>query len=248
MELRRFFAEQKNTTGNTVIIDGDEFIHLARVLRLGAGDEIIVCFNDGKDNFAVIKKIEKNFASAEIYRTEYNLCEPGRRISLFQALIKGEKEDLLIQKAVELGVYEIYPFESEHCTVKITGGEGKRERLNKIAKEACKQCGRACIAEVKPFITFNAMLEKLKSFDKVIFASELEERNSLKDSLSSSPNPAHIALVIGSEGGFTMEEHKKIVEAGAEPVTLGNRIMRAETAGISLISAVSFYLGEWEKR
>ena len=248
MELRRFFIDKQKRTGNTVLIDGEEFIHMNRVLRLKTNDDIIVCFNDGYDNFAKITQCEKNFAKAEIYVSQINKNEPTLDITLFQALIKGEKEDLLIQKAVELGVNEIYPFESENCTVKIKEGEKKSERLNKIAQEAAKQCKRAKITHIHPFITFKELLNKLKNFSVVIFASELEEKNSLIQYLNSVVPLKNVALIIGSEGGFTQNEHKALTESKAYPITMGNRILRAETAGIALISAITFYCGEWEKR
>ena len=243
MEIRRFFVDQ--IQADQCQITGEEYRHIVKVLRLRKGDSIILSQNDGMDREAVIEEITEKALNARIVAVRRNLNETKRPITLFQDLLKGDKLEQVIQKSVELGVREIVPFESKFTTVKIKG-KNNLERLQKISMEAAKQCDRACYAKVSEYIPFQEMLLRIRNFSKVIYACEFEQTGQLQQALEG--NYENIALIVGSEGGFSREEYAQILANGAIPITMGNRILRAETAAIALTAAVCFATGEWEKR
>ena len=142
-----------------------------------------------------------------------------------------------MQKAVELGVDRVVPFTSQNCAET----KFSRDRANKIALEAAKQCGSAYLSEVDELVTLDSVIEDIKNYDGVLFAYEYEKKNRIADSL---PNGKRIALIVGPEGGFQPDEAERIVNAGAKVVTLGKRILRAETASIILSALVLDGLGE----
>lgn len=244
-ENRRFYVNSDCFQGEFVKLQGSEFNHLVNVLRAKIGDELIININDGKDIFCKLVEIGKGFANLECIRSEQNLCEPKLHITLFQALPKGDKLELIVQKAVELGMSKIVPFTSNFTVAK--DNPNKTERLNKISVEASKQCGRAIKVDVEKTITINELYEKLVDFDDVFFCFEGEKENSIKTVLQKSfsvKKPEKVALIIGSEGGFSEKEAKKLVDCGAKVVSLGRRIMRCETAAIASMAIVMYEFNE----
>ena len=237
--MRRFFGRIEN---NKAIIDGDEFVHFKTVLRGKEGDELIVF--DGSENVYTCKVqyISKSQAECEILETK--ICEalPKKNIVLFQALTKKDKMELVLQKAVELGISELAPFESEFCTVK--NSENKKERLEKIVISACKQCERSVPMEISDTLSFSTLIEKLKEFDKkeksiILFANERAGENYDFNLLKDMQN---IAIVVGTEGGFAPKE-KIQLEKICESISLGKRILRSESASIVLCGIASI-IGE----
>ncbi len=243
MEIRRFYVSQDDIIDNIVTICGDEFWHLTKVLRYKVGYKIIVCNNvDGKDYYCTIKRIEKDYCEAVIEDIKDNECKTKTEIILFQALPKGDKADLIVQKAVELGVSNIYLFESDFVAEK----KFNLDRLNKINLEACKQCGRSRISNIFGLLSFEQMTELLGKFDKVLLCYENEKVNNIKSELTAF-NGESIAIIIGSEGGFSEEEVAICKDKGASIVTLGSRIMRCETASIVVCGVVLYELGEMSR-
>lgn len=243
MDIKRFYVSTDDITDNVVTICGDEFWHITKVLRYKVGYKIIVCNNvDGKDYICTIKLIDKDYAQAIIEEVLDNECKTNVEVTLFQALPKGDKSDLIVQKAVELGVQNIVFFNSAYVAEK----KFNIDRLYKINIEACKQCGRSRVPNIIGLLTFEEMLEKLSSFDKVILCYENEKNNDLKTELLRFSGQ-NIAVIIGSEGGFCEEEVQKCREHGASVVTLGSRIMRCETASIVVCGVILYELGEMSR-
>lgn len=244
---RKFYIESKESfnIGQEILVEGDEFLHISRVMQKKVGDEIIVINGSGYDYNCLIKTIDKKSLILKI--TNCNICptETKSNIALFQALVKGDKFELIMQKITELGVKKLVPFSSTFCQVK--PNTTRLDRLEKISIEALKQCGRATKVEIESILSFNQMLESLKTYDKVIFAYENATNNLDKNSLTINGKLAeNVAIIVGSEGGFNESETEQISKLNnAVTISLGKRILRAETAAISLTSVIMFLLNEW---
>ena len=237
-DYRRFFAEPNCKNGNQIVITGEEYKHLANVLRMRVGDNCFVCFNDGIDHFCQIDSIDKTCAHMSILNSWQTECENSFNTTLYMAVTKGDKNDTIVQKAVELGVNEIVFFESRYTVSKID--EKKAQRLNKISIEASKQCGRAVIVPVK-VATIKQVASQLNGYDVALFCYEKAQDVALS---AAAGNAKNIALIVGSEGGFAPEESQLFVDNGATAVTLGKRILRAETAPLYAMAVLCDRLGE----
>ena len=229
--MRRFFGEKD---GDKIVVKDGEFIHLKNVLRLGVGDEIIVSLNTDIEYVCEIEKVTKTSAICKINGENKCLRNPLKNIVLFQAVAKKPKFEFIVQKATEIGISEIVPFMSEYCIAKVT--ENKAERLYEIALNACKQCERTIIPKISPATDVMGVIERFKEFDIVLFANE---RTDVGEKLKSLSKQKNIAIIVGSEGGFSQKEKEKFVEAGAVSVSLGKRILRCETASVAMMSLVS---------
>lgn len=229
--MRRFFGEKD---GDKIVVKDGEFIHLKNVLRLGVGDEVIVSLNTDIEYVCEIEKVTKTSAICKIDGENKCLRNPLKKIVLFQAVAKKPKFEFIVQKATEIGISEIVPFMSEYCIAKVT--ENKAERLYEIALNACKQCERTIIPKISPATDVVGVIERFKEFDIVLFANE---RTDVGEKLKSLSKQKNIAIIVGSEGGFSQKEKEKFVEAGAVSVSLGKRILRCETASVAMMSLVS---------
>lgn len=233
--MRRFFGREEE---GQIVIEGDEFNHLKNVLRLNVGDEIMVSLNDEYEYACEIVKFVKKTAVCKLIGKQICLANPQKNITLFQAITKRDKFEFIVQKATEIGISKIVPFVSEFVIAKVT--ENKMERLNLIAMNACKQCERTKIPVIEDVKQFKDVLENFKTYDIVLFANERAEAGTKFKSLEKYKN---IAVVVGSEGGFSSKEKDQINEAGATTVSLGKRIYRAETASVAMMSMVSILSG-----
>ena len=248
--MRRFYikTDKAYEFEQEIVVSGEEFNHIVNVLRYNEGDKLIVIDGCGSEYYSVIEKINKKDLVLKIENILDSKSETKANVTVFQALVKGDKFELIIQKLTELGVKKLVPFSSNFCQVK--PNTTRLDRLEKISIEALKQCGRAKKVEIDTIKSLNEVLNLLKEYDKVIFAYE-NETTSLenKDLLNEKNEPyKKVAIIIGSEGGFSEDESNKIRSlTNVKCVSLGNRILRAETASISLTSVVMFLLGEWNK-
>ncbi len=161
---------------------------------------------------------------------------------LGQALLKGKKMDLVVQKATELGITSIHPFISEHSTVS-SANENKADRWNRVAYEACKQCGRAVPLVCHPATSLDVLLAASKDYDVKMIFWEQETSRGVKDVLAAPQPIGSLLFLIGPEGGFSPEEVDKAVACGFQPVTLGKRTLRAETASLVAMAVLQFLLG-----
>jgi len=184
--MRRFFINNSMLNESRAFITGGEYNHIVNVLRLRAGDEIVLCLNDGFDNIARIESIDKKRVVASILRTEKNKAESAANCALFQALVKGDKLEFIAQKATELGANRIVPFVSEFSAVKFE--TSRAQRLHTACIEAAKQCGRAITPVIPPVLAFNDVVNELKSYPLVIFPYENEREMTILHALQGAQN------------------------------------------------------------
>lgn len=241
--MRRFYASADQISENAVCFDKEESAHIHRVLRLGPGEEILVSDGTGTDRRCVLTAVEP-LCVAEIKESFPNENEPKRELVLFQSVIKNEKMDLVIQKAAEIGVTRIVPVMTERTVVRLEDENKeikKQERWQKIALEACKQCGRSRVPAVERAVRFDKVPEMMAPYELRVVAYEEETMKNLRQVVF---DQASAAYFIGPEGGITPEEHRALVDAGAVSVSLGKRILRAETAAVVCGAVILAYLGE----
>ncbi|MDE6274109.1 MAG: 16S rRNA (uracil(1498)-N(3))-methyltransferase [Clostridiales bacterium] len=231
---KRFFVEH---IAEEVTLTGEELRHARSVLRLDVGDEVTLLDGSGDEYTAIIARSEKSSMTLHITGSCHSDKEPKANVYLLVGALKGDKTELVVQKAVELGVTKIGVFSSRYCAAYLN--ENKLERLNKVAHEAAKQCLRAVAPKVEYFDDFTSALESAKDYENKLFACEF-----LPAGTGEIAAGEEYALVVGSEGGFTEEEYKQAEELGFTGVSLGKRILRAETAAIALLSVVMYRAGE----
>ena len=237
--MRRFLADK--VSNNKVVLEGIEHNHLKNVLRLKEGEEVVVVTGDEYDYTCVIEKISKGDSVLRVVDKQINKYNSKSDVTVFQALTKQDNMTLIVQKLTELGVKTFVPFESQFITSK--DKFNKQEKLQTISNQSIKQCKRSIPMEVRPTMSFNQLVDAVKDYDIVIFANETEEKTNLSElKLNSSQK---VAIIVGSEGGFSENECEKLVKAGVKSITLGKRILRAETASIALTSVVMYLIGEW---
>ena len=236
MEIKRFYVEKNQIKDGVVELSGEEHYHLSKVLRFKQGYKLIVCDNSGLDYHCTVDKITSTSTFCTVDEIKINETELKIDLILLFGVIKPEKFEIGIQKAVELGVNKIIPFFSENSDSRNV----RLDRLNRIALEACKQCGRAKLPLINEPMSFEEALQKATG--KKIIAYEKEKENTLKLILSDVGNYESSTLVIGSEGGFTPEEVAYAKEKGFVSVTLGKRILRAETAVIAGLANLAMFL------
>lgn len=237
---KRFFVEEiEYPKVSEVVLEGEEFIHAKTVLRIEEGAEIVLLDNSGKEYSAIVAKVEKRRILAHITGVNEQNREAYTPVYLLCGALKGDKTELIVQKATELGVSKIGVFNSDYCSAYMNGN--KLERLNKVAREAAKQCLRQVAPEVVYFDKFSDALASAKAYANKLFACEFA-KSSDADMASLTGS---CAVVVGSEGGFSESEFNLARdEYGFLGITLGKRILRAETAAIAMCSVVMFTLGE----
>ncbi len=240
--MPKFFLPNELFGGDTVTFDGQTARHVAYSLRMAVGDEITLCDMSGNKYDCVIEAFTKESVTAKVLSSEKAPGEPPCKIILFQALAKGEKMDYIVQKATELGVCEIVPFESQNCIAKSDkkGDLAKTERRIKIAIDAAGQCGRGRIPEISETVSFKEALGKLSECELGFLCYEGEGTLPLKELLPKD-SPLEIAFMIGPEGGFSKSEVQTARELGISLAGLGKRILRTETASLYVLSSLSFY-------
>ena len=223
----------------TVYLDGQEAKHIVKVMRHGVGDPIV--FSDGKGNFlhTVIDRCSQTDVHARIEKIEADPRELGAPWStLALALLKGEHFEMALEKAVELGVHRIIPLRADHCVVKWKekGGSRKLDRWSRIAESAMKQAGRSWLPEVCEPVTVAQFIAALPEDSQLVVGDEEEHALSVRDFSFAVDRP--LIAVVGPEGAFSAEEKQRLADAGATAVTLSNYVLRAETAAVSLITAL----------
>lgn len=234
--MRKIFVDKISQDN---ILVGDDHIHVSVVLRAKIGDKLTLCDGDGYDYHYKIIGIDKRSTHLEF--TDKTICEaePEIKIDLYVALLKSDKLEWVCQKCTELGINAIYPFVSEFVQVKKESV--RQERLNKICKEAAQQCGRGKVPLVYAPIDFDAMADRIKAYDNVLF---MYEKGGGKFSDGIAKKGGSTAVIIGSEGGFGDGEAARLISQGVKPISLGKRILRAETACITAVTLAMYEGGE----
>ncbi len=243
--MPRFFVDKEAIVEKDGVaeiqITGEDAHHISRSLRMAVGQSIEICDKAGTVYNCVLTKFtDKEVYAASVSKSSAN-SESSAKITLYQALPKSDKMETIIQKTTECGVYKIVPFRSEFCVVKLDSKDGakKQERWQKIAEGASKQSGRGIIPEVLAPLDFKVAIEEATRAELVIFCNEREKDITLKSVLAGT-GAKTISVIIGSEGGFSEKEAEYISAMGAKSITLGNRILRCETAPTFVLSAISY--------
>ena len=231
MKEKRYFYDNNLKVNSTITLEGDEFHHLTNVMRSRIGERVCLFNGDGTFYFGNVKTISKKFAEIEIVEKEESQNEPTINLTVYQALAKGDKLSLIMQKITEIGASELALFDSKFCDVK--ANTHKQERMESIAISAAKQCGRASITKTTGIHSIKQVAQQIKDFDAFYVAYENKDGNTLaKDLLANKDKIKNVAIMIGAEGGFAEDEIKLLEDSGAKIVSLGNRILRTETASI----------------
>ncbi|AWK50993.1 16S rRNA methyltransferase [Clostridium beijerinckii] len=249
--MHKFFTEPYNINETEGKIIGDDVKHIYKVLRLSEGEEVVLNNCEGLEYLGEIKTITKNEVVVSIIKKLDINNESKVKVHLFQGLPKGQKMDLIVQKGTELGVFEFIPTITARVDVKLKGEFKKLDRLNRIALEASKQSKRSIVPQVKEVIEFKEALNQLKEMDLTIIPYENAEDFGIKSLVNylnnkniDLDNIDNVGILIGPEGGFEEEEIHELKEQGAYIVTLGNRILRTETAGFTATALVQYELGD----
>jgi len=221
-------------------LDVDDVHHIAIVLRMKAGEELLLCDGQGTEYSATITAISRTELKAEIISIAQREII-GPRITLGQGLPKSDKMDLIVQKATELGAANIIPLVTERTIVKIRDEEKKIARWQKIAREAAMQSNRPDIPQVNPIQPFPDFLMTRAPGPLTLLLFPWEESaEPIKNVFKQSPNPSNIIVLIGPEGGFSLAEAEQAKSRGFHPVSLGRNILRTETASLAVLSIITY--------
>ena len=242
--MARFFVTKNDISDSVITISDKDAFHIARSLRMAVGDTLTVCDEDGTEYLSKLTRIRDDECLAQIISESAGRTESPVEITLYMAYPKGDKLETVVQKSVELGAVKIVPFESSRCIKRPAAEKLDKitERLSKIAEEAAKQCGRSKLPTVDKMIKLSDVAAKIKDYDLTLFCYEGNGATSLKKALNEySKNSGKIAVIIGSEGGFSEDEANIFISSGAKCVNLGPRILRCETAPDYCLSAISYH-------
>lgn len=245
--MYHFFTSQDNITGDKVYITGRDVNHIKNVLRMKPGEELLVSDGAGADYACSIESLEDDRIVCAVTGKEAALSEPSVKFFLFQGLPKADKFEHIIQKSVELGVYEIIPVQTSRSIVKYDDKKAgaKKERWQKIAESAAKQSRRGIIPEVKDVMSFKQALEYAGSMEAgldllLIPYENFKDMHTTKEVVLGIKPESRVGIFIGPEGGFDEKEVKAACDAGARQISLGSRILRTETAPLMLLSVLMF--------
>ena len=243
--MQHFFADRSWVQGDKIRLEGSDVNHMKNVLRMKEGEEVQVSDGTGNAYLCQIEGYEGNQAVLKIREKTEKDTELPSKIWLFQGLPKQEKMELIVQKAVELGVYQVIPVAMKRSVVKLDAKkeETKIRRWNTIAESAAKQSKRMLIPEVKKAMSWKEAIAFAKELDVLLIPYELAKgMKETREILAAIEPGQSVGIFIGPEGGFEEEEVQAAMEAGAKPVTLGKRILRTETAGMTMLSILMFTL------
>lgn len=242
--MHRFYISPADIEGDCVKLTGTDAEHIARVLRLRPGDEIALC--DGRSNewTGRILDVGKKNVTALLRDKRRLLTEPQVNVTLYQGIQKAGKFETVVQKGTELGVCRFVPFDCRRAVVSPWKSEDNRcARYSRVAYEAAKQCGRGAVPEVEAPISFDGLVQRVKTHELTLFFWEEERELSLRGFLRKGCTAHDVAIVIGPEGGIDPEEAEALRAAGAKCVSLGPRILRTETAGPVAAALTLYELG-----
>ena len=245
--MPRFFIEPSQVRENRIVIQGNDVNHIKNVLRMRPGDELPLSDGQGTDYFCRILSMERDQICLSIENSWKSYVELPVKLYLFQGLPKADKMEFIIQKAVELGVYEIIPVRTKRVIVKLDEKKETKKiaRWQQIAEGGAKQSGRGIIPEIKPVMGFSEALAYAGNLEGVLIPYEKAEGiDKTRKMIAGLKGKKSVGIFIGPEGGFDEAEVEAAMAAGALPVTLGKRILRTETAGLAMLSVLMFEFEE----
>ncbi|MCI5868769.1 MAG: 16S rRNA (uracil(1498)-N(3))-methyltransferase [Dorea sp.] len=243
--MQHFFVTPDQVKEDHIYIEGSDVNHMKNVLRMRAGEEVMVSDGNNRKYLCEVEGYEPDLAVLKIQEKGVVDTELPSQIYLFQGLPKQDKMELIVQKAVELGVYQVIPVATKRSVVKLDAkkAEKKTERWQQIAQSAAKQAGRGYIPEVHSVMTYKEAMEYARKLDVVLIPYELAEGMEETKKMIRQIQPGQsVGIFIGPEGGFEIEEVEEAINAGAKAITLGKRILRTETAGLTTLSVLMFHL------
>lgn len=244
--MQHFFVTPNQVGDKEIWITGADVNHICNVLRMKIGEELKISDGNNQNYLCAVEEMTKESVRVKILETFCTDTESSCRIVLFQGLPKSDKMDWIVQKSVELGVSEIVPMATARAVVKLDEKKAKKktERWQAVSESAAKQAGRGKIPEVKQVMGFSEALTYAGTLDHALIPYELAEgMEETRRQFSSLRAGGSIGILIGPEGGFEVEEVEKAMEmARAVPVTLGKRILRTETAGLFVLSVLSYLM------
>ena len=242
--MSNFFIDSGNIDGENAYVTGSDVNHIKNVLRMKESDEIKLSTGDGLLYTATISEFLPDRIVCRIIDCEGDKSELPAKIVLFQGLPKKDKMELIIQKAVELGVSEIVPVMMKRTIVKLEDNKKEQKKLERwrtISLTAAKQSGRAIVPEVSDFITFNEAVKRAEGLEYNLIPYENEKgMDKARELIKEVKDKKSIGIFIGPEGGIAEDELELAINAGVKPISLGNRILRTETAGLALVSVIAF--------
>lgn len=242
--MYQFFIEDSNVSENFVTIEGSDVNHIKNVLRMKGGEKIRVSTLSGDGYFCTISDITDAFVRADIIEKDENGTELPCKIYLFQGLPKTDKMELIIQKAVELGVYEVIPVAMKNCVVKLDAKKAasKVSRWQGISESAAKQSKRSLIPEIKQVMSYKEAVAYAKEMDVKLVPYENERgMQATKEAVEAIKPGQSVAIFIGPEGGFDGSEIQQVKDE-MQLISLGKRILRTETAGMTTLSILGYHL------
>lgn len=245
--MPRFFVTRSQVQNDEIVIQGNDVNHIKNVLRMSPGDELSLSDGEGMDYFCKIKSIEREEVRLSIENSWISYVELPVKLYLFQGLPKGDKMELIIQKAVELGAFEIIPVRTKRAIVKLDDKKEAKKiaRWQQIAESGAKQSGRGLIPEIKSVMGFSEALAYAKSLDAALIPYEKAEGiQKTREIVHGLKGKKSVGVFIGPEGGFDEKEVEEALKMGVVPVTLGRRILRTETAGLTMLSILMFEFEE----
>ena len=243
--MPRFYVPNPSIQDELLKIEGEEVKHIRKVLRLKAGDKIIVFNGLGKEYEGTILEEKPSSVMVKVQNIFFPQKDSPLEVTLAQSLLKGEKMDFLIQKATELGVKEIIPFFSSRSVPLLERSRRleRHRRWERIAVEASKQCGRGVVPKIESLKDYSEMLQ-IASPDGLRLILWEREGIKLKEVFERSEEKEKIFFVVGPEGGFSQEEVDEAEKSGFTTVSLGRRVLRAETASLCLLSILQYQRGD----
>lgn len=247
--MYQFFIENDNVSDQFVTIEGADVNHIKNVLRMKPGERIRVCTKDGRNFFCAVSDITDGFVRADILNADGPGTELSSKIYLFQGLPKSDKMEWIIQKAVELGVYEIIPVAMKNCVAKLDGKKAKAKtaRWQAISESAAKQSKRSLIPEVKMPMSYKEAVSYAMELDVRLVPYENEHgMAATKKAVETIKKGQSIGIFIGPEGGFAPEEIA-LVQKDMQLISLGKRILRTETAGMAVLAVLGYRLESMEQ-
>lgn len=248
--MYHFFVEPSQVRGNFISILGGDVNHMKNVLRMKAGEAVVISDGFGHEYLCLAEEFLENEVRCVIQEARQAVSELPSRIVLFQCLPKGDKMELIIQKAVELGAYAVIPVETKRCVVKLDAKKAEKRiaRWQQISESAAKQSKRMLVPEIKPIMSFREALKAAEELDICLipyeFARGMKKTREIIETITPGKS---IGIFIGPEGGFEETEVAAAVKTGAKPITLGKRILRTETAGLAILSVLMFNLESEEE-
>ena len=239
IKMYNFFVNSEQIQNNKVKIQGQDAKHISSVLSMKNGEKLYINNKENEEKFlAEIENIQKDEINC-LLLDKVDSVESDIKVTLFQGMPKADKMEYIIQKAIELGIYEIVPIEMKNCIFKLKDNK-KIERWQAIAESAAKQSKRNIIPKIRNAEKISNIKNEIKDYDLVLIAYEDENKTTLKKVLKNRNNLSNIAIVIGPEGGIDKSEVDELTQNGAISASLGKRILRTETASVVLLSMILY--------